>query len=185
MGELVLQTARLELRQIDADDLEPHLEHLNTPTVMARLGGQRPRAAILEKHEQSRAGFAAEGFGFMLAWERDSGALVGHCGLRRVANPLAPNCGDFEIGWLIREDRWRRGYAEEAMRAIIDWAFTTHSAPYLVALTSGSNIGSWKLMEKLGMERRKEWDFDDPFFPPEDNPTIQYSLSREQWSCNA
>ena len=182
MAKLVLQTKRLDLRQIHEADLAAHLEHLNTPSVMARLGGERPREAIAEKHEQSRASFSEHGFGFMLVWERETGELVGHCGLRLVGNPLAPNCGDHEIGWPIREDRWRMGYAEEAVRAIIDWAFVTHGAPHLVALTSQSNIGSWKLMEKLGMIRWSQGDFDDPFFAAEDNPTIQYRLSRDQWS---
>jgi len=181
MGKLVLTTERLELREIDLSDLDLHLEHLNTPAVMARLGGARAREDILAKHEQSRASFAKEGFGFMLLWERSSGELVGHCGLRRVANPLAPNVGTHEVGWLIREDRWRRGYAREAVSAIIEWAFEVHKAPHLVALTSTSNIGSWRLMEKLGMERRPELDFDDPFFSDEDNPTIQYSLTLDQW----
>jgi len=81
----------------------------------------------------------------------------------------------------VREDRWRRGYAEEAMHAVLDWAFTRVGAPHVVALTSDANIGSWKLMEKLGMVRREDLDFSDPAYPAEDNPTIQYSLSREQW----
>ena len=49
------------------------------------------------------------------------------------------------------------------------------------ALRSHANAGSWKLMEKLGMVRREDLDFSDPAYPAEDNPTIQYSLSREQW----
>ncbi|MEL6876748.1 MAG: GNAT family N-acetyltransferase [Pseudomonadota bacterium] len=181
MAETVLTTDRLELRAIDEGHLDAHLEHLNTPAVMARLGGPRSREAIAEKHAASRASFAKEGFGFMLVYERDTGELVAHCGLKRVSNPLAPNVGTHEIGWLVREDRWRMGYAEEAVRALINWAFDTHGAPHLVALTSESNIGSWKLMEKLGMERRTDLDFDDPFFSDEDNPTIQYGLTRERW----
>ena len=67
------------------------------------------------------------------------------------------------------------------MRAIIDWAFTTIGAAHIVALTSDANEPSWRFMEKLGMERRRDLDFDDPAFPPEDNPTIQYSISRAEW----
>ncbi len=181
MGEIVLTTERLELRQIGKNDLEAHLQHLNSPAVMAKLGGPRTAEQLAEKHEASRAGFAQDGFGFMFAFDRKTGDLVAHCGMKRVSNPLAPNIGDHEIGWLMREDRWRQGLAEEAMRAVINWGFDTHGAPQLVALTSESNIGSWKLMEKLGMLHRPELDFDDPFFAPEHNPTIQYSLTREQW----
>ena len=182
MGELVLTTERLELRQIGEGDVDAHMEHLNSPAVMARLGGPRPRETIAEKHAMSRASFAEEGFGFMFGYERKTGELVAHCGMKRVSNPLSPSIGDHEIGWLVREDRWRMGFAKEAMIAVIDWAFETHKAPHLVALTSNSNIGSWKLMEKLGMVRREDLDFDDPFFSPEDNPTIVYRLTPRQWA---
>ena len=125
--------------------------------------------------------YAKEGFSFLFMIEKATGEMVGHCGIKRVDNPLAANVGDHEVGWLVREDRWRRGLAEEAMRAVLDWAFTRVDAPHVVALTSETNVGSWKLMEKLGMVRRKDLDFCDPAYPEEDNPTIQYSLTKEQW----
>jgi RimJ/RimL family protein N-acetyltransferase len=178
----VLTTPRLVLRQIGEDDLDAHMRLLNTPAVMAHLGGVQPRAVIAAKHAAARASFAREGFGFMLMIERASGELVGHCGLRRVAHPLAPNPQDHEIGWIVREDRWRLGYAHEAMRAVVDWGFATIGAPLLVALTCKANIGSWRLMEKLGMERRRDLDFDDPDAPESGNPVIQYALTQERWA---
>lgn len=183
MTAQVLTTERLVLRQIGADDLDPHMALLNTPAVMEHLGGVQPRSVIAAKHAASRAGFASEGFGFMMMEERDSGELVGHCGLRRVAHPLAPNPHDFEIGWVVREDRWRRGYAHEAMRAVVDWGFTRFAAPQIVALTVERNVGSWRLMEKLGMARRPDLDFIDPAMPREANPTIQYAITRAQWEA--
>jgi len=179
----VLTTARLILRQIGEDDLDPHMALLNTPAVMRHLGGVQPREVIAAKHAASRASFAAHGFGFMLMVERSSGAIVGHCGLRHVAHPLAPNPQDHEIGWVVREDRWRRGYAHEAMRAVVDWGFAVHGVPLLVALTVTANVGSWRLMEKLGMTRRPDLDFTDPAMPPEANPTIQYALERARWEA--
>jgi len=179
--EPVLTTDRLILRQIGEGDLEPHMTLLNTPAVMQYLGGVQPRAVIAAKHEASRASFAAHGFGFMLIEERESDEIVGHCGLRHVAHPLAPNPQDFEIGWVVREDRWRRGYAYEAMRAVRDWGFAVHSAPRIVALTIEANLGSWRLMEKLGMARDVTLDFNDPSMPDVYNPTIQYVIDRRQW----
>ncbi len=180
MSPPVLTTERLILRQIGADDLDPHMALLNTPAVMRHLGGVQSRDMIAAKHAAARASFAAHGFGFMMMEERASGAIVGHCGLRRVAHPGAPNPQDHEIGWLVREDRWRRGYAHEAMRAVIDWGFAVHRAPRLVALTSAANVGSWRLMEKLGMERRADLDFADPAEPA---PIIQYAITREAWEA--
>ena len=181
MADIIAETDRLILRTIEESDAEEQMRVLNTPSVMARLGGVKELHEIEAKHAKSMALYAREGFSFLFMIEKATGEMVGHCGIKRVDNPLAPNVGDHEVGWLVREDRWRLGLAEEAMRAVLDWAFTRVGAPHVVALTSEANVGSWKLMEKLGMVRRAELDFSDPAFPPEDNPTIQYSLTHEQW----
>ncbi|HSJ79289.1 MAG TPA: N-acetyltransferase, partial [Erythrobacter sp.] len=54
--------------------------------------------------------------------------------------------------------------------------------PLLVALTCEANRGSWKLMEKLGMERRCDLDFTDPAMLAADNPVIQYALTAVRWA---
>jgi len=184
VADIIAETDRLILRTIEEADAAEQDRVLNTPSVMARLGGVKELHEIEAKHAKAMAMYAREGFSFLFMIEKASGEMVGHCGIKRVDNPLAPNVGDHEIGWLVREDRWRRGYAGEAMRAVLDWAFARIGAPHVVALTSEANVGSWKLMRKLGMVRRKDLDFMDPAFPAEDNPTIQYSLTQEQWESS-
>jgi RimJ/RimL family protein N-acetyltransferase len=181
MADIVAETERLVLRTIEDGDAALQDRLLNTATVMARLGGVKELHEIEAKHAKSRALYATEGFSFLMMIEKETGELVGHCGIKRVDNPLAHNPGDHEVGWLVREDRWRRGYAEEAMRAVLDWAFGRVGAPHVVALTSEKNVASWKLMEKLGMRRRTDLDFDDPAYPPEDRTTILYSLDAADW----
>ncbi|GMN02464.1 GNAT family N-acetyltransferase [Erythrobacter sp. MTPC3] len=182
MGDLVLETERLVLRRISEGDAQLQDQLLNTARVMEHLGGVKELHEIEAKHACTMASFAREGFGFMMMIEKATGDLVGHCGLKRVDNTHAPNIGDHEIGWLVSEDRWRRGYAYEAMRSVIEWAFgPAIAAPHVVALTSEANTGSWKLMEKLGLTRRRDLDFSDPAFSDADNPTIQYSLGKHQW----
>ena len=181
MADIVAETERLILRTIEEDDAEVQYRLLNSPTLMARLGGPKELHEIEAKHAKSMALYAQHGFSFLFLIEKETGQMVGHAGIKRVDNPLAHNIGDYEIGWLIREDRWRRGYAEEAVRAVLDWAFTRLDAPHVVALTSERNEPSWRLMEKLGMERRSELDFDDPEYPPEDRRTILYRMTRTQW----
>lgn len=181
MADIVAETERLVLRAIEEGDAALQHRLLNTPTVMARLGGVKELHEIEAKHAKGMALYAQEGFSFLFMIEKATGEMVGHCGIKRVDNPLAKNQGDHEVGWLVREDRWRRGYAEEAMHAVLDWAFGRVGAPHVVALTSEANVGSWKLMEKLGMVRRRDLDFDDPAYPPEDRRTILYSLTAEQW----
>ena len=151
MADIIAETDRLILRTIAEGDAALQDRLLNTPIVMERLGGVKELHEIEAKHAKSRALYAQEGFSFLMMIEKETGELVGHCGIKRVDNALAHNLGDYEVGWLVREDRWRRGYAEEAMRAVLDWAFGRVGAPFVVALTSDLNVASWKLMEKLGM----------------------------------
>lgn len=181
MGDIVLETERLVARTITPSDAALQDRVLNTPAVMEHLGGVKELHEIEAKHAKGMALYAREGFSFLMLIEKGTGEMVGHCGIKRVDHPNAPNSGDHEVGWLIREDRWRRGYAYEAMVAVIDWAFGRVGAPHVVALTSETNVGSWKLMEKLGMERRADLDFTDPDFPDSQNPIIQYSLTSETW----
>ena len=187
MAEAVLQTARLDLRCPQVSDggamrdTDAVFTLLNTPTVMDHLAGVKTRAQIEDRLARSAASFAAEGLCFLLMFERESGELVGHCGLKRVDNVFAPNPGDMEIGWLVREDRWRRGYAREAVAAVLRWAFDQHDAPFVVAQASDRNVASWSLMEAVGMTRAPALDFHDPDYPSQDNPTIVYRISRDDW----
>jgi len=181
--EFILETERLLLRPIQPGDAELQFRFLNSPSITEHLGGPAELEDIEAKHAKTMEFHAREGFGWLMLFERESGELVGHCGLKRVDHEAAKNIGDFEIGWIIREDRWRRGLASEAIGAVLEWAFVTHRAPHVVALTAERNMPSWRLMEKLGMERREDLDFEDPRFPPDDNPTILYSLSRAAWDA--
>ena len=182
MGDLVLETDRLILRTIDETDAALQMRTLNTPAVMEHLGGVKELHEIEAKHAKNMALYAREGFSFLFGIEKATGELVAHAGIKRVDHPLAPNQGDHEVGWLIREDRWRLGLASEAMRAVLDWAFSARvDAPHLVAITNASNTASWKLMEKLSLERREDLDFSDPEFGGEEDPLIQYSLTKAQW----
>ena len=181
MPDIVIETARLVLRTMAEGDAKLQFELLNSPAATEHLGGPRELHAIEASHARSRAGFARDGFGYMMMVDKTDGEIVGYAGLKRVDNPHAKNPGDFEMGWLVREDRWRRGYALEAARAVMDRAFTRHDAPLVCAMTADRNIASWKLMERLGMMRRRDLDFDDPDYPPEDNPTILYAITRQQW----
>ena len=164
MPDIIAETERLILRTIEEGDAAEQDRLLNTPTVMARLGGVKELHEIEAKHAKGMALYATEGFSFLFMIEKATGEMVGHCGIKRVDNPLARNQGDHEIGWLVREDRWRRGYAEE-----------------VVALTVADNTPSWGLMRRLGMRRREDLDYADARYDPPWRDTVVYSIDRKEW----
>lgn len=183
MTEIVAETARLILRTEAPGDLDRWMEVMNTPVLRKHLGGVQERHQIESKFARNAAGFAKEGYGFWHLQTKEDGLLNGYCGIGLIevaaAGPVLN--GAMQIGWSIAESHWRKGYAEEAARAVIDLAFNRHGLDLLYAQTSDANFASWRMMEKLGMVRMRELDYVDPDYPPEENPTIIYRLKREDW----
>jgi RimJ/RimL family protein N-acetyltransferase len=180
--DLFATTDRLTLRDWRDGDEARFYAIMNTPPVMRWLGGVQTPAQWHAAYERI-AGFTANfGHTFWIVERRLDGEMLGFCGLKRVNAPGTHRLtGQHEIGWRLREDAWGQGYAREAATASLDLAFTRFAAPHVVALTVAGNEASWTLMERLGMTRRPELDYDDPRFGPELNPTIVYRLERDQW----
>ncbi|MDQ3246208.1 MAG: GNAT family N-acetyltransferase [Pseudomonadota bacterium] len=181
MAEVAAETERLRLRTWDRQDLNPFIEHTNTPSVMRWLGGVWQRddhVKAFERIEQYQREF---GHTLWIVERKSDDALLGFCGLKRVNSPGAPNAGDFEVGWRLREDAWGKGYAKEAAVASLDLAFGKYAAPYVVALTIEGNQPSRGLMSRLRMRHREDMDFEDKRFGPEMNPTIVYRIDAGEW----
>jgi RimJ/RimL family protein N-acetyltransferase len=180
MAEIILETDRLILRTQTDGDVAQFLRHLNSPVVRAYLCGPQEAHEIEAGFAKVAAMRAQHGFSFLVVQHKESGDVIGNCGLKLIDGRIPSMEGSFEIGWLLREDYWRQGYAYEAASACIDWAFNRLDAPHILALTCDANIASWKMMEKLGMTRRADLDFVDSDFPPETNPTIIYWIEKPQ-----
>jgi len=82
---------------------------------------------------------------------------IGCCGLR----PYDLSQGVYEIGFHIRSDQWRRGYALEAAGAVINYAFDTLEVNGLFAGHNPNNLASQHLLEKLGFHYTH-----DEYYPP-------------------
>ena len=182
MAETVAETARLRLRTWDEADTDAFYAVMNTPAVMRYLGGlQSPAewAAVVER----LTGYQRElGYTFWIVERRADRELLGWCGLKRINYPGAPNPGDMEIGWRLRETAWGQGIASEAATATLKLAFGRFAAPFVVAVTFAANRASWTLMERLGMRYVPELDFDDPRYANL-NPTKQWRLDAAAWAA--
>lgn len=174
----MITTERLILRLPEPRDRAALGAMFADPVVMAELGPVKDDAATdaaLAKHD----GYRHEGLGFWVVERRSDGALLGFCGLKRgdAHNPIA---GEIEAGWIIDRPYWRKGYALEAMRAAIDWGWANFDAPRIVAITSAINAKSQRMMERLGMYRLADGDFDHALMPQGDplRPIVTYAIDR-------
>lgn len=159
----MIETERLVLRPWKEDDVAEFVRVTNTPSVMEYLGGVRKPEEIEAAFLRVRASQAENGFCFWIVERASDGALLGFCGLK-VGN-IATITGEIEIGWRLRADAWGQGFAREAAEASLDWAWQNLSCSRVVAITAAANTRSWGLMERLGMRRAPELDFEHPDFP--------------------
>jgi ribosomal-protein-alanine N-acetyltransferase len=85
------------------------------------------------------------GFGVWAVIEKMSGKMVGTCGLGYFDG--RPELG---LGYWFDPDYWGRGYATEAARACVAYAFNQLNAPELASMTHPDNKASQRVLEKAG-----------------------------------
>src|SRR5688572_10528779 len=83
-----------------------------------------------------------------------------------------------EIGWRLALVHWGKGYATEAARAVLNHAFTRLGIAEIVALTAPNNRRSRAVMEKIGMTRDPNGDFDHPELKHASALTLSSSATR-------
>ncbi|HEX5238672.1 MAG TPA: GNAT family N-acetyltransferase [Sphingomicrobium sp.] len=167
MAEVIAETERLILRTWRDEDRPVYLAACNTEAVTAHLNGPAGPEEIDAAFGRIASSQAENGFSFWAIERKSDAALLGYCGLRICDDLERPVYGQVEIGWCLREDAWGRGYALEAARACLEWAWANLDADRVVSFTIPANEPSWRLMERLGMERRADLDFAHPKFAPE------------------
>jgi RimJ/RimL family protein N-acetyltransferase len=146
-----LLTPRLELRRFAGRDLGPLLVAFGDPAVMRFVGSERRPLtgdALKVLMRTADGHWSQHGFGLLAVAEREGGRVVGEAGLQVLeAGP------DIELGYTLRHAAWGRGYATEAARAVLYWAFAGLRLERVVAVADPANETSLHVLDKLGMRR--------------------------------
>jgi RimJ/RimL family protein N-acetyltransferase len=164
----ILETTRLTLRTINADDDLFYYELVNDPTWLEHIGDKgirtvaEARTAILEGPcvMQQRLGHS------LYVMERKSdGQPLGLCGLiKRDSLP------DVDIGYAIRPAYFGQGYTYEAAAAVVAYARDVLGIKRLMGITNPANTVSINLLAKLGLSF-----IEFKVLPPDGRPTNIYS----------
>ena len=177
-----LKTERLLLRRWRDTDLQPFAQINADPAAMRFMPGvmtrEETRAMIGRIEEHHRA----HGFGIWAVEAPGVASFVGFLGLARVGFE-APFTPAVEIGWRLLPAYWGKGYATEAARAALRHGFEELNLDQIVSFTVPANQQSWSVMERLGMSRDPNDDFDHPRMRV-GHPLrrhILYRLARETW----
>lgn len=146
-----IETERLTLRMFEPDDAVTFHRIWNDPIVMKYIEGWRPTL------EEARAGMTRlverwrqQGFGQWAVVLKEEGKVIGYVGFKYL-----DETPEVELLYGIDKPYWNRGYTTEAARACLRYIFENKEHDRIVALADPENIGSWRVMEKLGMKREK------------------------------
>ncbi|MBP3945426.1 GNAT family N-acetyltransferase [Psychrobacter sp. K31L] len=180
-----IETERLYLRQWQAGDFATFADMNADPEVMQyfpKLLTPKVSDIIANKCQQL---IADNGWGLwavsLKVDEENSGGFIGFVGLNDTHADMsfAPAV---EIAWRLHNDYWGQGYATEAARASLHFAFTELGLDEVVSFTAVINKRSQLIMQRIGMTGTQ-----DNFYHPALKAThplaehVLYKISRQQW----
>ncbi|WP_294237793.1 GNAT family N-acetyltransferase [uncultured Sphingomonas sp.] len=150
MSAPTLTTDRLTLRGHHPDDLDALAAMWAEPGVYAMIGGKpRAREEVWIRLLRSIGQWMAFGYGAWVVCDRATGAVLGDIGLLESRRAIVPELTVPEVGWTLVPAAHGRGYAGEAMRAVLGWA-DGQGIGRTCCIIAPDNAPSIRLAEKLG-----------------------------------
>jgi RimJ/RimL family protein N-acetyltransferase len=162
--QAILRTDRLRLRRWRLEDREPFAAMNADPRVMEFLPALLTREESDAMMARIEARFEKSGYGLWAVEVVGGAPFAGYVGLS-MPSFQAKFTPCVEIGWRFAFDHWGHGYATEGARAALAFGFDVVGLSEIVSFTVPDNVRSWRVMEKIGMMRDPNDDFDHPNLP--------------------
>lgn len=149
MGRSILETARLQLREMERSDLQALSSILQDERVMYAYNGAFDDAAVEAWMDKQLRRYGEFGFGLWGVFLKGSDEMIGQCGITMQAygTEQVP-----EIGYLLAHAHWHRGYATEAAAACREYGFGTLHFNRLYSIIRDTNIASQRVALRNGMQ---------------------------------
>ncbi len=149
----ILRTRRLILTRLQSAHVPALVDLWTDPEVTRFMGGPRRRESLAEDLEKAALSPIAEKYDLWALVEKESGAVIGHCGLldKEIEGTV-----EVELVYVLDAAAWGKGYATEIAAALKEYAFRTLGLKRLVSLINPGNRGSERVAAKTGMRLERE-----------------------------
>ena len=149
-NNITIKTDRLYLRLLQQDDIE-NLSILNSDPDVRQFfpDGVQSREQTEERIQDFLSFYKNHGLPCFVMFELASGEFVGRGG-------FGPINGEVEVGYLLHKKYWGKGYATEALSALLEWAKQNIKTEYIIALTPLAHIASQRVIQKCGMKNYRQ-----------------------------
>lgn len=151
-----LETKRTYLRNLLIGDAEDFYR-LNLDPAVLKYTGDRPFQTVdearrfLEQYDQ----YEKYGVGRLAVIGKGTNAFIGWCGLK-----YSPEVDEYDIGFRFFKDVWNQGYATETASRCLEFGFSDLDIDEIVGRAMTENKASIKVLEKIGMTCKQQFDFD-------------------------
>lgn len=143
-----LYTDRLSLRAPQKEDLDNIHLLGSDPEVMRYISyGKTQTLEAARRDLNKRIRLSKGNTGYWITEEKESGRFVGWMALKTLGRS-----SDYEIGYRLMRNMWGKGYATEASRCLIRYAFEDLQLEKVLAVCMPENQASRKVMEKVGLQ---------------------------------
>ncbi|HHT9802720.1 TPA: GNAT family N-acetyltransferase [Legionella pneumophila] len=160
----ILETKRLFLRTFQEKDVESLIAINQDPKVMQFFPAIPTREETIAFIDKIISHQEEKNFSLYAAEIKNTGEMIGFVGLF-TATFQAHFTPAVEIGWRLFSKHWNQGYATEAAKAVLDYAFRKLDLGEVVSFTSVLNKPSIRVMQKIGLHTNSEDDFDNTKVP--------------------
>jgi len=177
----MLQTERLILRPWIDDDLAAFAKISEDPEVMEFYPKPLTHEEGLSMGVRIQTLISDRGWGFWAVELASQKKFIGFVGLHIPKDSL-PCSPCVEIGWRLAKEHWGQGYATEAAKESLRYAFTVLNLTEVVSFTTLTNLPSQAVMQKIGMSNTG-----NNFMHPEIDLAhpqcehVLYKISRHEW----
>lgn len=157
-----IETDRLLLRELLFSDVDGLLELESNPNVHLFVGNKpvthidECRAYVEFIHQQ----YKDFGTGRWAVILKETNEFLGWSGIKFITNEINNHKDFYEIGYRFIEKHWGKGYATEAGKAFIDYAFNEMKVGALYAYADAGNENSRKILEKLGLRYVNSFEYE-------------------------
>ena len=169
---MVIETERLILREMNEGDYDALYAVLADSDIMQHYPYTFDEARVRGWISRNIERYRIFGFGLWAVCLKETGEMIGDCGLtmQMIGNSIKP-----EIGYHIRKDCQRRGYAKEAASAVRDWTFNNTPFNMIYSYMKHTNTPSAMTALSYGCHQVDEFEDDT------NGITKVFAISREDW----
>jgi ribosomal-protein-alanine N-acetyltransferase len=155
--KVIIETERLLLRELSITDAETFYRLNLNPNVI-RYTGNSPFDTVEDAKEflENYQDYKTNGFGRWAVINKTDNEFLGWCGLK-----YDENLDETDIGFRFFEEKWNKGYATESAKACVEYGFHNLNLPTIIGRAMSENTASIKVLEKIGLQFDKEFNFDE------------------------